>query len=261
MRNPVLDAAERLRAAKIQSPRTDARILWRHAEGHNEIFQQLIARRLAYEPVAYITGHKEYWSLDFKVASGVLIPRPETETLVEQALRYFEDRTRPCRLLDLGTGSGCLLVALLKELPNATGVGVDSSPEALAVAQENLTQHDVVKRATLVLGGWDAAQGGFDLVAANPPYVRSSDLEGLPPDIGQYEPKEALDGGPDGLDAYRSLAPILPGYLCAGGIALLEVGAGQHQIVGEIMEASGLELAGIVRDLGGIPRCLTIRVR
>jgi len=257
VKDPVREATERLRAAKLLSARADARILWRHAEGRDDVFQQFIARRLSHEPVAYITGHKEFWSLDFDVGPGVLIPRPETETLVEQALRELGDRTRSYRLLDLGTGSGCLLIALLKELSNATGIGVDASADALAVASTNLLRHGLVNRAALVAGGWDAAPGQFDLIVANPPYVRSGDLQALPPDVRDNEPKEALDGGPDGLDAYRSLAFLLPRYLSSTGIALLEIGAGQHQVVG-LMEAAGLVLFRIVPDLAGIPRCLVV---
>lgn len=143
MNEVVREAAERLRAAGIELPRADARILWGHANNDMDAFRSSISRRLAREPVAYITGHKEFWSLEFAVGPGALIPRPETETLIEQALRELPDRNAPLRVLELGTGTGCLLVALLTELPNASGIGIDSSGEALRWARENVTRHGV----------------------------------------------------------------------------------------------------------------------
>jgi release factor glutamine methyltransferase len=253
------EAAERLRAAGIDSARADARILWAHANNDGEVFQSFIARRLAREPVAYITGHKEFWSLDFAVGPGALIPRPETETLIEEALREVPDRSARLRVLDLGTGSGCLLVALLKEFPNATGTGVDSSDKALRWARENSTRHRLVGRAPLVRGGWRDLTGAFDLVVSNPPYIPSSAIAGLEPEVRNFEPREALDGGADGLAAYREIAPVLAQRLGQKGLGLLEIGAGQHHMVGEILAANGLVAVRAGPDLAGIPRCMVIR--
>ncbi|MFL5239960.1 MAG: peptide chain release factor N(5)-glutamine methyltransferase, partial [Rhizomicrobium sp.] len=220
---------------------------------------QLLQRRLAHEPLAYITGHKEFWSLDFEVGSGALIPRPETETLVQQALREVPDRKGDNRILDLGTGTGCLLIALLKEFSNATGVGIDSSEAALQWARGNRSRHRLESRCTLVERTWDAAEDGFDLIVSNPPYIPSGDLAGLAPHIRDYEPESALDGGPDGLAAYRALAPVLKRSLKPRGIALLEMGVGQGHMVKEIIREAGLGIPKIVPDLAGIPRCVVVR--
>jgi release factor glutamine methyltransferase len=302
------EAAERLRAAGIESPRAEVRLLWEHAradagscnpplgggskrEAHRggvnysntdpspknsslrlnfptlpqgedgviERFEGLVSRRLRHEPIAYITGHKEFWSLDFEVGPGVLVPRPETETLIETALRELPNRNDQYRVLDLGTGSASLLLAFLSEYPNATGVGIDSSEVALDWARRNVVRHRLEKRAELVVGGWEAAEGGFDLIFSNPPYIPSGDLAGLPPDVRDYEPRAALDGGTDGLEAYRLIARTLKRHLKPKGPALLEIGAGQHHKAGEIMTAGGLDVVRIAEDLAGIPRCVVVR--
>ncbi|HEY1960898.1 MAG TPA: peptide chain release factor N(5)-glutamine methyltransferase [Rhizomicrobium sp.] len=253
------EAAERLRAAGIESPRAEARILWEQAEGQGLPFESLVARRLRHEPVAYITGQKEFWSLDFDVGPGVLIPRPETETLIEAALRELPDRNGAYHALDLGIGTGCLLIAFLGERPMATGVGLDCSKAALHWARRNVAKHGLERHVELLQGGWEAASGSFDLIVSNPPYIPTGDLRGLPPDVRDHEPEAALDGGPDGLEAYRAIAPILKRHLKLGALALLEIGAGQHQMVGEIVAAAGLDVARIAPDLAGTPRCVVIR--
>lgn len=253
------EAVERLRAAGIESARAEARILWEHAKGSPDVFASAVARRLVHEPVAYITGHKEFWSLDFEVGPGVLIPRPETETLVEAALPELPDRSGPYRVLDLGTGSACLLVAILSEYPHGTGVGIDSSADALRWASRNVEGHGLQRRIELVNGSWDAAAGRFDLILCNPPYIPTGDLAGLPRDVREFEPWSALDGGPDGLAAYRALTWFLPSRLAPGGTAVLEIGAGQHHVLGKIMESKGLRLVRIAPDLAGIPRCLVLK--
>jgi release factor glutamine methyltransferase len=257
--DPIREAADRLRATGIESSRAEARLLWEHAHGNQVVFEELIERRLQREPVAYIIGHKEFWSLDFEVGRGVLIPRPETETLVEVALADLPDRIGAYRVLDLGTGSGCLLVTLLSEFPNTTGVGIDSSEAALGWARRNIAKHGLAERAELVQAAWEAAEGAFDLIVSNPPYIRTGDLAGVPPDVRHHEPRDALDGGPDGLAAYTALAPILKRHLRPQGLGLMEIGAGQHHMVGEIMAAAGLEVARIAADLAGIPRCVVVR--
>jgi release factor glutamine methyltransferase len=260
--NDVLrEAAGRLRAAGIESPGLEVRILWEHANKLAVPFDSLIARRVGREPIAYIVGHKEFWSLDFEVGPGALIPRPETEALVEQALREMPDRDGSYRVLDLGTGTGCLLVAFLTEYPNATGMALDSSDAALGWARRNVARHRLEQRVQLVQGGWEETDGAFDLIVANPPYIRTADLAGLPPDIRNFEPKAALDGGPDGLDAYRGIAPLLRDCLGPRGVALLEIGAGQHHMVREIIEVQGLIVSRIALDLAGIPRCVVVRAR
>ena len=259
MNGSVREAAERLRAARVESSRTEARLLWEHAQGSEVVFKHLIERRLRHEPIAYITGHKEFWSLDFAVGPGVLIPRPETETLIEAALDALPNRTGAYRILDLGTGSGCLLVALLSEYRNAEGVGIDTSEASLAWAKRNVSTHRLERRADLVRGGWEAAEGPFDVIVSNPPYIRTGDMAALPPDIRDYEPLAALDGGPDGLHAYLAVAPVLKDHLKPAGFGFLEIGAGQHHMVGEIMAATGLEVARPAADLAGIPRCVVVR--
>jgi len=253
------DAVERLRSTGSESSRAEARLLWDCAHAAGEEFEILLQRRLAREPIAYITGHKEFWSLDFEIGPGVLVPRPETETLVEVALRELPDVARPYRILDLGTGSACLLVALLKEFPNATGVGIDRSKAALSWARRNTTHHEMSARCELSQLDWLGARGTFDLIVSNPPYIPSSHIAALAPDVQNYEPREALDGGPDGLDAYRALAPILRRNLKGDGLALLEIGAGQHHMVRGISESQGLTVGRIEPDLAGIPRCVVVR--
>jgi release factor glutamine methyltransferase len=216
----------------------------------------LVTRRLAFEPVAYIVGRKEFWSLDFAVGPGVLVPRPDTETLIEEALRLVPDRTAPLRIADLGTGSGVLLVAALREFPNASGVGFEASPPAHAYAARNADRH-VGRRADIRLADWATAAERFDLVFSNPPYIPRAEIESLAPDVRQHEPLAALDGGPDGLDAYRGLGKLLPGLLKPGGHVLLEIGLGQAGAMEPLF--AGLEVARIAPDLAGIPRCVVLK--
>ncbi len=244
------DAIERLRAAGVDNPRLDARVL-REAAVDDAEFQSFIQRRVAREPVAYIAGHKEFWSLDFEVGPGALIPRPETETLIEQLLARFPDRAAPLDILDLGTGTGCLLVTALQEYRHARGTGVDSSAEALGWARRNVEKHHLQGRATLIEGDFAQIAGAYDVILSNPPYIRSEDIVALDPEVRRYEPAVALDGGPDGLDAYRALGPVLRSLLKPGGLAFLEIGIGQGDAVGPLL---GLEIPGIVPDLAGIPR-------
>ncbi|HEX4862310.1 MAG TPA: peptide chain release factor N(5)-glutamine methyltransferase [Rhizomicrobium sp.] len=246
------DAIERLRAAGVDNPRLDARVLREAASGDAE-FESFIARRVAREPVAYITGHKEFWSLDFAVGPGALVPRPETETLIEQVLAHFPDRAAPLDVLDLGTGTGCLLVAALHEYRNASGVGVDSSTEALAWARRNVEKHGLQGRCALTLGDFADVVGAYDVILSNPPYISSSEISELEPDVRLHEPRAALDGGPDGLDAYRALGQVLRRLLKPGGLTFLEIGAGQDDAAAGLLD---LEILGIAPDLAGIPRAV-----
>lgn len=213
-------------------------------------------RRAAGEPLAYLLGRREFWGLDFVVGPGVLIPRPETELLVEAGLAALAGRERP-RLADLGTGSACLLAALLHARPDATGVGTDRSRAALAIALVNLTRHGVAARALLVAGDWGAALAPVDLLVANPPYIEAGALAGLTVDVRDHEPRAALDGGADGLDAYRRIVPDLPRLLRPGGTALLEFGRGQEAAVAGFALAAGLGVT-LLPDLTGLPRAARI---
>ncbi len=254
----VVGAVRRLAAAGIDNPRLDARVLWAHGGGDEALFESFVARRAAREPLAYITGHKEFWSLDFEVGPGVLIPRPETETVIEAALSAFPDRVAPLNVLDLGTGTGCLLIAFLNEFVNAHGLGIEKSEEARAFALNNVVRHGLVGRCEVHRGDWaDMVGGAYEVILSNPPYIRTSDIPGLQPEVTCYEPVLALDGGLDGLSAYRALAPEIARLLCPGGLAFVEVGAGQSDEVAAVLAQAGLEAAEVTADLAGIRRVLT----
>jgi release factor glutamine methyltransferase len=264
--------AELFRRAEIESPELDARILLGHALGLDHAglvaadMQQLsdltasqierfAARRLAHEPVARILGEKEFWGLRFAVTPAVLVPRPETETVVELALSLV-DRAAPLRIADLGTGSGAILLALLSELPNAQGVGTDMSAEALDVARANATKLGVRDRASFAARDFAATEGRFDLVVSNPPYIATGEIAALAPDVREYDPRQALDGGPDGLVAYRAIAAIAPRLLAPAGHLVVEIGAGQQAAVTELFAARGLAMRAVRHDLSGMPRAL-----
>ncbi len=218
----------------------------------------VVTRRCAREPLAYITGHREFWSLNFRVTPATLIPRPESETVVETAVRLCPT-TAPL-ILDLGTGSGCLLLSLLHTWPDAHGIGVDRSAAALAVARSNAVALGLGPRARFVCADWTTGvHGRFDLIVCNPPYVAATDYRGLAPEITAFEPAGALLAGDDGLEAYGRLAPGLLSLLAPGGLALLEIGAGQAPAVEALLCAQGLHRAGAFRDLGGICRVLAAR--
>jgi release factor glutamine methyltransferase len=267
--------ARRLADAGVESARLDARVLLAFAmdvpperlpfagppdaeqAGRYDAF---IARRERREPLAYITGVKEFWSLSFAVGPGVLIPRPETELLIERACDAFPDRKASLRVLDLGTGSGCLLIAFLSEFPNAQGVGIDVSDQALGWAKRNASRLGVDGRASWEPGSWQAMQGRtFDAILANPPYLAERERTDLAPEIGLYEPPLALFAGTDGLAAYRALIPAIGALLAQKGWAGVEIGAGQADAVRNIVAGSGLEIQQIAPDLRGIPRCVAIR--
>lgn len=258
-----------LRAAAARIDRLDAEVLLARALGIARMdllldldrvvdaaaFAALVDRRAAGEPVAYITGSREFWSLDLAVTPDVLIPRPDSETLIEAAVAYFAGSAGPGRVLDLGTGSGALLLAALSAWPEATGVGVDASAAALRVAAGNAARLGFGARARFVHGGWDAADGAFDLILCNPPYIATG--EALPRDVADWEPASALFAGADGLDDYRALAPLLGGYLAPGGVACVEIGATQADAVTALLAERGSTVA-LRRDLAGFPRCLRV---
>ncbi|MFQ5958003.1 MAG: peptide chain release factor N(5)-glutamine methyltransferase [Alphaproteobacteria bacterium] len=270
-------AAQVLAAAGVAAPRREAQVLLGHALrvdrevvlGHparplsaveGAALDALVGRRAAREPAAYILGEREFWSLPIRVTRDTLIPRPDSEAVVEATLAQVADRAARLTVLDLGTGSGCLLLALLSELPNATGVGVDVSPRALAVARANAGRLGLAGRARFVAGDWGRALSGrFDLIVANPPYIGAAEFAGLIPEITAYEPRIALLTGPDPLTSYRALAPEIARLLHPRGVAAVEVGADQAAAVAAIMGGHGLSEGGRRRDLAGIERCLVLR--
>jgi release factor glutamine methyltransferase len=276
------DTAVALSAAGIDNVRFEARLLLGRASGlsieqmvsrgHDEAsptvaaeLRALTARRVRREPMAYILGEREFWGLPFKVSPAVLVPRPDSETVIEAALGLLPDRAKPLRILDLGLGSGCLLLTLLHEFPPASGVGIEASPEALAIARQNAAALGVAPRATLLEGdwrrpGWTRDLGGpFDLVVSNPPYIEAGDIGGLMPEVARFEPPLALDGGTDGLAAYRAIATSLNGLLAPGGTLLFEVGAGQATAVADLLEVAGLTPGPPWKDLGGVERVVPAR--
>lgn len=266
--------AERLGRAGIEAPRREARLLlaralgrsveWVLAHPEGELgdlsgYAALVRRREDREPVSHILGEREFWSLPFRVGPDVLDPRPDSETLVELALAQFPARDHPLGVLDLGVGSGCLLLSFLSERPLAFGVGVDLSPAALAVARDNARALGLAGRCAFVCGDWaESLSGSFDLILANPPYIPEGEIDGLAPEVARFEPRSALAGGPDGLDCYRALAPGIAGLLAPRGKAIVEFGIGQAAAVGGIFEGAGMTLGDNRSDLSGRPRCLLL---
>ncbi len=263
----------RLEAAGVDSPATDARMLIEAGAGVSRLdivtdpyrelstvqlaaVEVLATRRAAREPIAYILGRKAFWNVELAVDPSVLIPRPETELLVETALELLPSDA-PARVLDLGVGSGAILLSVLAERGLATGVGVDKSAEALAVAVANAASLGLDGRAQFSKADW-AAGGRFDLGLSNPPYIRSADIVGLAPEL-RYEPRLALDGGEDGLDAYRAILNALPGLLAPLGAYAFEVGEGQADAVAAMAAAQGLTAMPHRRDLQGIARVVAGR--
>lgn len=257
------------RLANSETPLLDARVLMKFATGLDDAgliaqadaaltpeqhkkFDDAIRRRAGGEPVAYITGVKEFWSLEFQVAPDVLIPRADSECLIVAALARREKRS-VYRILDLGTGSGCLLCALLFEMPSAFGIGVDRAPGAAARARANARRLQLSARAAFLAGDWAAAVSGrFDIVIANPPYIRDADIPGLAPDIRRYEPAVALAAGPDGLDAHRAILADGARLLAPQGLFILECGADQAGALAEMVAKTfpGREIA-VITDLEG----------
>ncbi len=248
-------AAARLAAAGIDEPMREARILAREANDAAQ-FDTFIARRQKREPVAYILGRKEFWSLEFEVTPAVLIPRPDSETLIEAALKELK-AAPPARILDLGTGSGCLLVTLLTEWPNTTGVGLDISRDALDVAERNARRHNVVHRITFVEADFASPPDErFDLVVANPPYISEADHARLDPDVRDHEPRLALASGSDGLAATKASVRALHGVMKHSALALVEIGHDQGESAAQTLRNAGLTVHRVVKDLAGHDRVI-----
>jgi len=267
----------RLAQAGIAEPRREARLLVAAATGLSQAalladpdrrldelqsrrLDEFARRRAGREPLSRILGWREFWSLRFALGVDTLDPRPDSETLVEAALEWVGgERARPWQVLDLGTGSGCLLLALLSELPAARGLGIDISPGAVAIAEANARSLGLSASSRFAVGDWAMRHDGtFDIVLCNPPYVAAGDIEGLEPEVRRFDPRLALSGGPDGLDAYRALAVHVPRLLGPGARAFIEIGRGQGEAVTGLFEAAGLCRRGIRKDLAGTPRCLVL---
>lgn len=265
-------ATQRLKAAGIDGPRRDAVLLLAFSSGiaadrlrlepaaeipevAAQAFAALVARRADREPVSHLTGRREFWSLPFRVSRDVLDPRADPETLIEAVLEKVVDRSSPLRIVDFGTGSGCLLLALLHELPDATGLGIDLSPAALAVASGNAADLGLAGRVRFQAGDWGVGlEGQFDILVSNPPYIETAAIAGLEPEVARHEPMLALDGGTDGLAAYRRLVPDLARLAAPGAIAALEIGQGQEAAVAALLAGAGFVAVAVRPDLAGIPR-------
>ncbi|MDK9720831.1 MAG: peptide chain release factor N(5)-glutamine methyltransferase [Rhodospirillales bacterium] len=225
-------------------------------------FDKLLDRRAAREPLQRLLGRWDFWSLELQMGEAGLIPRPDSETLIEAVLSYRPDRSLPLRVLDLGTGTGCLLLSVLSEYPKALGLGIDIAPEAVALAAGNAARLGFEGRASFRQGDWAlGVKERFDLVLSNPPYIPSSEIAGLEPEVACFEPLLALDGGADGLDAYRRIAGALPGLLAPDGLAVLELGAGQAASVAGLLEKAGLRVRELRPDLSGIERAILAEKR
>jgi release factor glutamine methyltransferase len=272
-------ATRALRESSIENAGFEARLLLAHALGvtQEELlldpmhvvpreaaarFRAMAVRRADRSPMAHIIGRQGFWTLDLLVSPATLIPRPDSEALVEAALGFFPDKRHALRVLDLGTGTGCLLLAVLAERPGATGFGVDRSYDAVEVARRNALRAELGGRAYFLVSDWaDALSASFDLVLCNPPYVETAMVPRLMPEVAKFDPSIALDGGADGLAAYRRVVKALPSLLRHSGTAVLELGDGQRRAVEHIALAAGLAIIGCRQDLGGVERALVLARR
>ena len=272
------EAATRLAEAGIEEARREARLLMVHALEIDQAgllrrrgsvltpeeqgrFDGMVERRAARVPASQIIGRRGFWSLDFEVSDATLTPRPDSEAMIDMALELRPERAAVRRILDLGTGTGCLLLSALAEYGDAFGIGVDVSPAAARIARRNVQALGFTARAATIIGAWDAALvGRFDLLLCNPPYIPTEDIAGLMPEVRLHEPRAALDGGADGLDPYRLLFPRIARLLAPNGLALFEFGIGQEEGLRQLAAACGLICQGIRTDLGGHPRIIAISV-
>lgn len=270
----VAEAAGALAAAGFDEPRRHARRLVASAlavspaelfgrpdhlvgDQQTSLVRAMLGRMVEGEPLSRILGRREFWQLELALSAETLDPRPETETVVEAVLCRKTERHAPLRFLDLGTGTGCLLLALLSEFPAAIGLGVDIAEAAVRTAARNATALGFARRTFFCAGDWGAAvTGRFDAIVSNPPYIATGDLQLLPREVARHDPPRALDGGEDGLAAYRAIARDVSKLLSPDGIFVAEIGAGQADEVAAIMKGAGLILGAIERDLAGIPRCV-----
>ena len=264
-------ATLRLAESGVETPVLDAQLLLAHVLGCSRLdliahpdrvlaelkvdaFNAMLDRRSAREPLAYIVGHKEFFGLEIDVAPGVLVPRPETELLVEESIKRFSGQSP--MIADVGTGSGAVAVALAVSIPSAAVHATDTSPAALEVARANVEKHDLTERVKLVQGDLAEPLAGmlFDAIVSNPPYIPSGEIESLQPEVRLYEPLEALDGGPDGLDVYRRLVPAARPLLREGGFVAVEAGIREAGAITEMARSAGYRKVQVARDLAGIER-------
>lgn len=256
-------------SAHIPSPRLEANIIIKHAapdypeitDSQKQTIKNMLQRRCNHEPLDKIIGKREFYKSVFKVNTNVLSPRPDTEILVEKALELMS-KNMPYKILDLGTGSGCILLSLLKEHQQAKGVGVDISKKALEVAKENASLLEVSSRVEFINKSWndvDFSLAPFDIIVSNPPYIESEEIKKLDKEVKDYDPLLALDGGKDGLKCYKEIANLSPQWLKKDGHILLEVGYNQAEIVKEIFESEGLKFVEFANDLSGIKRCVILK--
>jgi release factor glutamine methyltransferase len=265
------------KSVNIDTAYLDARLLLCAATGLSELalitqperklslyeaksLSEMVLRRMASEPVSQILGYKEFWSLKFEVTSDVLTPRPDSETVIEAIMKHIKKPTDPLRVLDLGTGSGCLLLALLSECPNAEGVGVDIEKSAALLAQRNAERLSLNHRSAFVVSDWgESVNSKFDIIISNPPYISTSQVNNLSPEVALYEPRCALDGGLDGLDSYRILFPFTKSALVSGGLAFFEISYDQQAVIKTLAKAYGLGFLGFQSDIAGIARVAILR--
>lgn len=258
-RLPYLNA---LREAGIFSPERELRLLQEHAGATEGELAKLVYERCAGKPMAHILGYRSFWKHDFEVTPNVLIPRADSEVMIELILQYLPDHQQALDVLDLGTGSGCLLLSVLHEYPQAYGVGIDRSPDALAVAQRNANRCLLTARCVFQPGDWaKGLTGQYDLVISNPPYIPLADMEALMQEVKGYEPHEALQGGEDGLDCYRDILAQIPEFMKSDALLIFEVGIHQAQQVSELAQAAGLELREIRKDYNQIERMIVLQKR
>lgn len=277
LRDILKQTRQRFVAAGLATPDLDTRILVRHylalsdadlitGQGSAtpeklDLLEKAVIRRLAGEPVSRILGYREFWGMNFKITPDTLDPRPDTERLVEMAVESMRS-SPPRQILDLGTGTGCILLALLKEFPDARGTGVDINPGAVDVSRENMENNGLSGRATFLQGSWTESlpdsEGLYDLIVSNPPYIPLGDIESLAPEVRNHDPILALSGGDDGLDAYKIIITEIKKILSPKGRAFLEIGQNQHDDVRRLVEESGLRVVRIEPDLSGILRVLEI---
>ncbi|MEQ9518884.1 MAG: peptide chain release factor N(5)-glutamine methyltransferase [Parvibaculum sp.] len=269
---------KRFSFAGISTPELDARLLLSAACGVDDVgliaapdvvvskdamtkLEGMVARRIAGEPVSRILGVREFWGLEFALNRGTLDPRPESETIIEAVLKARPDVAAPLRFLDLGTGTGCLLLALVSEYANALGVGVDVSDDAIKAAMRNASLLGFADRVQFMVNDWARGlDGPFDVIVSNPPYIPSADINALAREVKQFDPVAALDGGDDGLDPYRHLMPELPRLLSPAGMAIFEFGKGQGADVARIAIEAGLKVERVICDLAGLERTIIVKL-
>jgi release factor glutamine methyltransferase len=276
----LVEATQILRREGVTDARRDAATLLAHLIGRDQTYliahaerelsgrdvaryRSYVERRSAGEPLQYIVGHQEFFNLDFEVSPDVLIPRPETELLVETALELLGDTPDPPSICDIGTGSGCIAISILHERPELRAIGIDISAAALAVAARNAERHGVADRLSLIESDCfdriEASAHSFSLIAANPPYVAAAAYDGLQREVREHEPRIALSPGGDGLDVVRRVIQNAPPYLVSGGHLLIEIGFDQHEAVHSMIDKNVWTLLDIHRDLQGIPRTVTLK--